>query len=178
LAQVILVNEKDEPIGVMEKMEAHQKALLHRAISVFIFNSKGDLLLQQRAFEKYHSAGLWTNACCSHPEPGETASDAAHRRLHEEMGFTTPLTYSFTFSYRSDFENGLTENEVDHVFTGVFDGAILPNPEEVAEFKFVSQATLREMLALDPAQFTTWFKIALPMLEENIAAPKNSGHAS
>src|SRR6516164_10337979 len=114
--EVILVNEQDEPIGTMGKMEAHKKALLHRAFSVFIFNSKGEMLLQQRARDKYHSGGLWTNACCSHPKPGEEVQLAASRRLNEELGFNTPLTKIFDFIYQSSFENGLTEFEFDHVF--------------------------------------------------------------
>src|ERR1700728_4574124 len=116
--QVILVNERDEPTGSMEKMEAHRKALLHRAFSVFIFNTAGDMLLQQRAAGKYHSAGLWTNACCSPPRPGEGTRDAAMRRLYEELGFTAELKKIFDFTYRSEFENGLTEFEFDHVFVG------------------------------------------------------------
>src|ERR1700712_4649445 len=113
---VILVNELDEPTGKMEKMEAHRKALLHRAFSVFIFNAKGEMLLQRRSSHKYHSAGLWTNACCSHPFPGEDVKDAALRRLQEELGFTTPLEKAFDFIYKAAFDNGLTEYEFDHVF--------------------------------------------------------------
>src|SRR5687768_1222605 len=136
VSEVILVNERDEAIGKMEKMEAHRKALLHRAFSVFIFNSNGDMLLQQRADNKYHSAGLWTNACCSHPLPGEETASAAARRLHEELGFSTPLRKAFTFTYRSDFENGLTEHEIDHVFTGIFDGEVFPNESEVKNYTY------------------------------------------
>src|SRR4249919_2599143 len=113
--EVILVNEQNEAIGTMEKMEAHRKALLHRAFSVFIFNSKGEMLLQQRALNKYHSGGLWTNACCSHPRPGELIEDAATRRLKEELGFETPLKKIFQFTYQASFDNGLTEHEFDHV---------------------------------------------------------------
>src|SRR5690348_1838378 len=116
--EVILVNERDEPTGSMEKMEAHRKALLHRAFSIFILSTGGEMLLQQRARSKYHSAGLWTNACCSHPRPGEDVHDAALRRLSEELGFTTSLEKIFDFIYRSEFENGLTEHEFDHVFVG------------------------------------------------------------
>src|SRR5688572_13811853 len=114
--EVILVNEQDEVIGTMEKITAHRKAILHRAFSVFIFNSKGEMLLQQRAFNKYHSGGLWTNACCSHPAPGEHTADAAGRRLQEEMGFSASIQKIFEFTYFSEFENGLTEHEFDHVF--------------------------------------------------------------
>src|SRR5688500_14176064 len=129
--EVILVNEQDVEIGKMEKLEAHQKAVLHRAFSVFIFNKKGEMLLQQRARNKYHSAGLWTNACCSHPSPGEDTLSAASRRLIEEMGFSTALTKIFEFTYQTRFDNGLTEHEYDHVYTGVFEGTIKPNPDEV-----------------------------------------------
>lgn len=118
MEEVILVNEKDEPIGTMEKLEAHQKGALHRAFSVFLFNPKGELLLQRRALHKYHSAGLWTNTCCSHPRPGEETSAAAHRRLKEEMGMEADLRFMTSFQYRSEFENGLTEHEFDHVFIG------------------------------------------------------------
>src|SRR5215203_6397334 len=118
---VILVNEKDEEIGTMEKMEAHRKALLHRAFSVFIFNGRGEMLLQRRALKKYHSGGLWTNACCSHPRPGEVTADAAARRLREELGFVTTLNPAFQFVYRATFDNGLTEYEFDHVFLGKYD---------------------------------------------------------
>src|SRR5215470_11031187 len=125
--EIILVDEKDRSIGVMEKLEAHRKGLLHRAFSVFIFNSKGEMLLQQRSDEKYHSGGLWTNACCSHPAPGEDINTAAIRRLNEELGFTTSLTKIFDFIYQSSFENGLTEHEFDHVFIGLHDEPIHPD---------------------------------------------------
>src|SRR5215475_1033999 len=119
--EVILVDEDDFQVGTMEKMEAHRKALLHRAFSVFIFNTKGEMLLQQRALNKYHSAGLWTNACCSHPAPGESTLDAAEKRLLEEMGFITPLQEIFEFTYKTEFDNGLTEYEFDHVVVGTWD---------------------------------------------------------
>src|SRR5258705_9255778 len=122
--EVILVNENDEQVGVMEKMEAHQKGLLHRAFSVFIFNEKGQMLLQQRAATKYHSGGKWSNACCSHPRPGEELEAAAKRRLREELGIGTTLKKIFEFSYKVEFENGLTENELDHVFAGQYGGKI------------------------------------------------------
>lgn len=176
MAQVILVNEADEAIGTMEKMEAHQKALLHRAISVFIFNTNGELLLQQRALQKYHSAGLWTNTCCSHPEPGEVTLAAAERRLKEEMGFTTALNHAFTFTYLSNFDNGLTEHEVDHVFTGVYDGSIIPNAEEVAAFQFVSMDELQQSIQNDPQKFTSWFKIAIPLIQDYLALKEKPIH--
>ncbi|MEK7619489.1 MAG: isopentenyl-diphosphate Delta-isomerase, partial [Patescibacteria group bacterium] len=124
----ILVDETDHEIGTEEKMATHERGLLHRAFSVFVFNASGELLLQQRAFEKYHSAGLWTNTCCSHPRPGEETLAAAYRRLQEEMGFDCPLNEMFTFRYLAPFPNGLTENEVDHVFFGMYDGPVNPNP--------------------------------------------------
>ena len=130
--QVILVNEQDAPIGVMEKMEAHKTGTLHRAFSIFIFNSQGEMLLQQRAKGKYHSGGLWTNACCSHPQPGEQVEKAAERRLMEELGFSTSLEKVFDFLYKAGLDNGLTEHEFDHVFVGEYNGAINFNTEEVA----------------------------------------------
>ena len=132
---VILVDEKDNQLGLMPKMEAHEKAVLHRAFSVFIFNSKGELMLQQRAAHKYHSPLLWTNTCCSHQRDGETNIEAGERRLVEEMGFKTNLKEIFSFVYKAPFDNGLTEHELDHVMVGYFDGLPEINPEEVASFK-------------------------------------------
>lgn len=160
--EVILVNEKDEEVGTMEKLEAHRKALLHRAFSVFIFNSKGEMLLQQRAINKYHSGGLWTNACCSHPAPGEKTAQAANRRLREEMGFSTTLEEIFEFTYRTDFENGLTEYEYDHVFAGVYDGAIKADPQEAKDFCFKPLADIQTSLTSHPEKYTVWFRIAFP----------------
>lgn len=171
IEQVILVDETDTPVGSMEKMEAHQKALLHRAFSVFIFNSKGDMLLQQRAPGKYHSPGLWTNACCSHPRPGEDTRAAAIRRLHEELGFSTPLEKSFDFIYRTEFGNGLTEYEFDHVFVGYYDGAICPDAAEVGDYCFRSPDAIRADLDSFPDRFTAWFHLAFPL----VAAPTRKG---
>ena len=167
--EVILVNETDEPIGTMEKMEAHRQALLHRAFSIFIFNSRGEMLLQQRADKKYHSPGLWTNACCSHPQPGEETRAAAERRLFEELGFRTELKELFTFTYRTDFDNGLTENEFDHVFTGVYDGEIQPDRAEVKDYEYRSMKRIEQELKNDPDSFTSWFRIAFPLLNKQIA---------
>ncbi len=161
MQQVVLVDEQDQEVGVMEKMEAHKKALLHRAFSVFIFNSKGEMLLQQRAKIKYHSGGLWTNACCSHPGPGETVLDAARKRLKEEMGFTTHLHKAFDFVYKTTFDNGLTEYEYDHVLTGTYDGEIHPDSEEVEDYCFLSMEDLLTSLNTHPDRYTEWFKIAL-----------------
>ncbi len=162
---VILVNENDEEVGTVEKMEAHRKALLHRAFSVFIFNAKGEMLLQQRAKHKYHSAGLWTNACCSHPNPFESTEDGALRRLQEELGFTTPIRKIFEFTYRSAFDNGLTEFEFDHVFIGEYNGKINPNADEVSECSFMKLAEIEEKLLSHPQKFTPWFHIAYPRVK-------------
>jgi isopentenyl-diphosphate delta-isomerase len=170
LPDVILVNEHDEAIGAMEKMEAHSTGSLHRAFSIFIFNSRGEMLVQQRAIRKYHSGGLWTNACCSHPMPGEEIMEAAHRRLFEEMGFDTDLSKAFSFQYRTHFLNGLTENEYDHVFTGVYDGEIFPVANEVQDYCFMSIADIRKSIESHPQKYTEWFKIAFPKLEEYIAS--------
>lgn len=164
--EVILVDERDTPLGRMEKMEAHRRALLHRAFSVFVFNSGGEMLLQRRALGKYHSAGLWTNACCSHPRPGEDTARAAERRLYEELGFTMPLEKAFEFTYRSEFDNGLTEHEFDHVFIGVYDGDVHPNRAEVSEHGWLRPEDIRTRLERDPQQFTSWFRLAFPMICE------------
>ena len=158
--QVILVSETDEPIGVMGKLEAHQQPILHRAFSVFIFNRNGEMLLQKRAEHKYHSAGLWTNACCSHPGPGEETIVSAARRLEEEMGFSTPLEKIFHFTYRASFENGLHEYEFDHVFTGEYNGEVYPNPNEVSGAFFMDMNALKASLAQYPDRYTAWFAIA------------------
>jgi isopentenyl-diphosphate delta-isomerase len=164
--EVVLVNEQDEPLGTMEKMEAHRKGLLHRAFSVFIFNNKGEMLLQQRARNKYHSGGLWTNACCSHPAPGEEVGKAAARRLKEEMGFSVSLEKIFDFTYRSEMENGLTEHEFDHVFAGFYDGPITPDKDEVQDYCYKSMDAIRQHLQSHPQQFTAWFHIAFPKIEQ------------
>ena len=164
LQEVILVNEQDEPIGVMEKIAAHEQALLHRAFSVFIFNNKGQMLLQQRALNKYHSPGLWTNACCSHPNPGESTESAASRRLQEELGFSTPIKKAFHFTYKAPFDNGLTEFEFDHVFIGSYDGDFDVNPEEVAAYKFTDVDLIEEDIKNNSASYTAWFLIAFPLL--------------
>lgn len=158
---VILVDEKDHELGLMEKQEAHQKGLLHRAFSVFIFNNKGELLMQQRAFNKYHSAGLWTNTCCSHPRANEKTIDAAHRRLNEEMGFDCELEEKFHFIYRTPFENGLTEHELDFVYTGKFDGVPDINKNEVQSYKWLSLEDLISDMHNHPDYYTSWFSIIL-----------------
>ena len=166
MEQVILVNEQDEQIGVMEKMEVHEKALLHRAFSIFIFNKKGEMLLQQRALDKYHSGGFWTNTCCSHPRLGEETAQAATRRLKEEMGFDTPLVEIFSFSYKAAFPNGLTEYEYDHVFVGTYDGSIYPNAAEVHDYSFKSMEEIDSLLQKKPDQYTPWFHLAFPKVRQ------------
>jgi isopentenyl-diphosphate delta-isomerase len=163
---VVLVDERDNELGVMEKMEVHQKGLLHRAFSVFIFNSRNEMLLQRRATSKYHSGGLWTNTCCSHPYPGESVIDAAKRRLTEEMGFITELEFAFNFTYKASLDKGLTENEFDHVFIGKFNGDVNLNFSEAGDYCFKSMADLRRELALHPLKYTIWFRIAFPLLEK------------
>ncbi len=167
---VILVNEQDKPVGTMEKMEAHEKGLLHRAFSIFIFNKQGEMLLQQRSEEKYHSPALWTNACCSHPSPDESTDDAAARRLKEEMGFVTSLTKIFDFTYQASFSNGLTEHEFDHVYIGEFNGSVIPHEDEVMDHRFFSIAEIKSSMEKNPDQFTAWFLIAFPKVEEYLAA--------
>ena len=166
MEQVILVNDLDEEIGVMEKMKAHYEARLHRAFSVFIFNNKGEMLLQQRANNKYHSGGLWTNACCSHPKPNEATMSAAERRLNEELGFSTPLKKLFEFTYKASFDNGLTEYEFDHAYIGTYNGEINFNKTEVQDFCYRSLADIQSALETHPQKFTEWFKIALPLLQK------------
>lgn len=164
--EVILVNEADEATGRMEKMEAHRKGLLHRAFSIFLFDRQGNMLLQQRAAAKYHGGLLWTNACCSHPFPGETVEAAAERRLQEELGFSTRLTKIFSFTYRAEVEHGLTEYEFDHVFAGTYEGPILADSAEVAATKYISMAELEKELMTAPQTFTTWFRIAFAQVLE------------
>ncbi len=163
--QVILVDEHDNYRGLMDKMEAHQKGLIHRAFSIFIFNSRGEMLLQQRALNKYHSAGLWSNSCCSHPYPGEEIKEAAMRRLREELGFETSLEKIFDFVYQASFENGLVENEFDHVFVGQYDGNMQPNPDEVNDYVFKPIEQIKLELKNTPGIYTEWFKISFPKIE-------------
>lgn len=166
LEQVILVDELDNELGLMEKMEAHQKGLLHRAFSVFLFDTKGNMLLQQRAMGKYHSPGLWTNTCCSHPRPGETAADAAKRRLLEEMGIISEVKMAFSFIYKASLDQGLTEHELDYVFVGSYEGVINPNSLEVSNYLYISKEDLQSKLAANADDFTVWFKIAYPRVVE------------
>lgn len=159
---VILVNSDDQQLGSMNKLEAHQRGALHRAFSIFIFNSRGELLIQKRAREKYHSPSLWTNTCCSHPQPGETTMMGANRRLVMEMGMKVELSHQFQFYYKSDFENGLIEHEVDHVFFGYSDCQPLLNTNEASDWEYISLGDLLQKIELTPELFTSWFKICLP----------------
>ena len=166
MEEVILVNDKDEATGTMEKMEAHRKGMLHRAFSIIIFNNKNEMLLQQRAINKYHSGGLWTNACCSHPKPGEDINSAAVRRLKEELGFETPLEKIFDFTYNASFENGLTEHEFDHVFAGVYNSDINFDKAEVQDVCFRSMGEIESASQTHAAKFTAWFALAFPMIKK------------
>ena len=162
--ELILVDEHDRQIGTMEKMQAHREAALHRAISVFVFHSNGNFLLQQRALTKYHSGGLWTNTCCSHPRPGESNKSAAIRRLQEEMGFTCDLEEVFSFVYFVALDHGLCENEYDHVFFGFSDQAPSPNPDAVESWAYKSMDDLLAEVSAGPEAFTKWFLICLPQV--------------
>ena len=159
MEKVILVNQEDEVLGSMEKMEAHRTGSLHRAFSVFIFNKNNELLIQQRAIEKYHSGGIWTNSCCSHPQPNEKIIDAGKRRLIEELGFSTPLKAEFSFIYRAELDQGLTEHELDHVLTGSYEEIPDFNKEEVMAVKYVSMSDLENHISSNPEEYTEWFKI-------------------
>jgi isopentenyl-diphosphate delta-isomerase len=157
--QVILVNEQDEPIGLMNKMEAHEKAVLHRAFSVFVLNDNNEVMLQQRAHHKYHSPLLWTNTCCSHQRAGETNIEAGKRRLFEEMGFETELKELFYFIYKAPFDNGLTEHELDHVMIGYYNDAPVINLDEVESWKWMPIEAIKDDMLANPNSYTVWFKI-------------------
>lgn len=158
---VVLVDEQDNDIGVMEKLQAHQEGKLHRAFSVFIFNNKNQLLLQQRAINKYHSGGLWTNSCCSHPRPNETIKDAANRRLFEEMGIVCDLKILTNFIYKSNFENGLIEHELDYILVGNSNATPKLNKDEVESYKWQSISEIQTDILINPNLYTVWFKLAL-----------------
>lgn len=163
--QVILVDENDNQIGTMGKIAAHSNgATLHRAFSIFVFNSKGETLLQRRAMGKYHSKGVWSNTCCSHPYVGESIIDAAHRRLKEEFGFDCSLKEHFSFIYKTDVGNGLTEHEFDHILTGVYEGKINPNPEEIMDYKWIMPQDLLDEMVKNPQSYTLWMKIGIEKL--------------
>lgn len=165
MESVILVDAMDRPRGLMEKMEAHIKAELHRAFSVFIFNHKGETMLQRRALSKYHSPGLWTNTCCSHPREGETVDEAALRRMEEEMGFTTEVKKVFDFVYKAEVGQGLIEHEFDHVLIGFYENPPVLNPEEAMDWKWMNMADIANEMETNPERFTVWFRIAFPRVK-------------
>lgn len=169
---VILVNESDEQIGTMPKMEAHEKAALHRAFSVFIMNEKGETMLQQRAAHKYHSPLLWTNTCCSHQRLGESNIDAGERRLQEEMGFTSKLRELFSFIYKAPFDNGLTEHELDHVMMGNYNEEPVLNADEVADWKWMRPEAIKDDISENPEKYTAWFKIIFERFYDHILQNK------
>lgn len=166
--KVILVNEQDEPIGLSEKLQAHKDGVLHRAVSVFLFNKKGELLLQKRASTKYHGAGLWTNTCCTHPREGETSEACAVRRLKEEMGIDGEVKEQFSFIYKADVENGLIENEYDHVFFGIYDGKVDPNPNEAEDCTFASLDKVFTDAANNPEKYSIWFRIIIDKFRNHL----------
>lgn len=167
MEQVVLVTENDEQIGTAEKLLAHQRNLLHRAFSIFIHNGNGEVLLQKRALTKYHSGGLWTNTCCSHPRPGEDLVAAGKRRLHEEMGFSTELDAKFFFVYQADLDNNLSEHELDHVLVGEFNGQFAPNPEEASEVKWITIEELITDVTENPNNYTIWLQIIIKQHTKN-----------
>ncbi|WP_411031590.1 isopentenyl-diphosphate Delta-isomerase [Spongiimicrobium sp. 3-5] len=170
---VILVNQFDEQIGTMPKMEAHEKAVLHRAFSVFIMNEKGETMLQQRAAHKYHSPLLWTNTCCSHQRVGETNITAGKRRLKEEMGFETELKELFSFIYKAPFDNGLTEHELDHVMLGYYNQEPTINREEVMDWKWMKPMDIKRDITKNPDRYTAWFKIIFDKFYDHFEQKKS-----
>ena len=165
---VVLVDELDNKVGLMEKMEAHINPTLHRAVSIFIFNSKNEMLLQQRALSKYHTPGLWTNTCCSHPRDGESLHDATKRRLQEEMGMQCELKEAFSFIYKADVMQGLVEHEFDHVFIGTSDDLPIINKDEVESFRYDTVENIKADIERNPQNYTAWFKIAFDKLLETL----------
>lgn len=166
--KVILVDQNDNEIGLMNKLEAHEKGLLHRAFSIFIFNSMGEILLQKRDSKKYHSGGLWSNTCCSHPKSGESILTAAHRRLNEEMGMKTELFPAFHFTYKASLDKGLTEHELDHVLIGFSNDTPIVNPEEVEQYCYIDPNLLRIGLKNHPEEYSSWLKICFDNLMAHI----------
>ncbi|MEM0106610.1 MAG: isopentenyl-diphosphate Delta-isomerase [Candidatus Micrarchaeaceae archaeon] len=166
MEKVILVDDADNEIGTEEKIEAHKKALLHRALSICVFNDKGEMLIQKRNINKYHSGGLWANTCCSHPRPNEKTEDAAHRRLVEEMGFDCKLEEKMHFIYFAKLDHGLTEHELDHLFIGRYNGEVKPDPNEVEDYKWISLEELKKDMQGHGDKYTAWFKIIVKKLDE------------
>ena len=172
MERVILVDEQDNFVGTMEKMEAHEKGVLHRAFSILVFNSRGEMLIQKRASSKYHSGGLWTNACCSHPSPGEPIEKATRRRLKYEMGIELNPEYAYKFIYKTSLDKDLIEHELDYVFTAVYDGEPSVNPLEVEDWKYIDLNTLRNDIDANPQRYTYWFRVIMnhPQLKEHLIA--------
>lgn len=164
--KVILVDSNDTPIGVMDKLEAHQKGLLHRAFSIFLFDSQGRMLLQKRAEQKYHCGGLWSNTCCSHPLPDTDMSTCLQRKLAQEMGINVTVYKAFDFMYEVTLENGLIEHEYDHVYIGEFNGSPDPNPEEVCKWCYASKEEIHQTMQQSPESFTPWFRMLYPKIED------------
>lgn len=172
LEYIVTVDEMDREVGAMEKIQAHKEAVLHRAFSVIVRNSKGEILLQQRYHGKYHSPGLWTNTCCSHQRVGETLEQSIHRRMKEEMGFDCEVREVFHFLYKAEFDNQLTEHEIDHVFIGEYDGVVHPDPMEVENIRWMTVEALRKDMKENPDQYTVWFQILMERPEMELALHK------
>lgn len=172
--QVILVDSEDREIGVMEKLEAHRKGLLHRAFSIFLFNGKGEMLLQKRAESKYHCGGLWSNACCSHPQPDKDIQWCLQEKLYQELRISAHLQKAFSLTYRAELDNGLTEFEYDHIYIGQFEGELHPNPKEVSSYRYVSIDSIADELKSKPEVFTPWFKILFEPLRTHYAQLKSA----
>lgn len=170
---LILVDENDNEIGAMNKLAVHQSGVLHRAFSVFIFNQKGEILLQRRSDEKYHSAGLWSNTCCSHPLKGESVNDAVPRRMKEEMGMQCNTQFQFSFIYKAALENGLTEHELDHVYFGESDDVPVPDPSEVKDWKYLHPEILKEEMIFHPHKYSAWLKICFPRVDSILLQKSN-----
>ena len=174
MEHVVLVDRQDNPLGTMEKMEAHQRGVLHRAFSVLVFNTHGELLLQKRAKSKYHSGGLWTNTCCSHPRVGEAMEVATRRRLQEEMGIDVQPDFLYKFIYRAELDRNMIEHELDHVYTAVYDGAPSLNYNEVEDWRFIPLDHLRTHISNHPDAYTAWFKIIMDHYTRKLSASKTS----
>ena len=169
MEHIILVDENDNEVGTEEKLAAHQRGALHRCFSIFVFNAKNELLLQQRAFNKYHSGGLWSNTCCSHQRPNEETLSAAHRRLQEEMGFDCGfLKEKFCFLYKAALDHGITEHEFDHALFGRYEGPVAVNPEEGADYKWISLPVLENELKSNPEKYTEWLKVCFSKMKEEL----------
>jgi isopentenyl-diphosphate delta-isomerase len=164
--KIVLVDESDKETGTELKSSVHKSGLLHRAFSILIFNNKNNLLIQKRASKKYHSGGMWTNSCCSHQKEGESLIESAHKRLFEELGFNTELNEIFTLRYNTHFSNGLTENELDHVYIGYYDGRVIPNKNEIKDYKWTPVDILLDNINNNPNNYTYWFKLILKKLKD------------